>query len=70
MADASAPALRFLSLFVPDLADAVARYTAMLGVAPTAQDADAPTAHPYAAISAPFAPSSAPISSFEYPGPQ
>src|SRR5512143_981855 len=41
MADSSAPALRFLSLFVPDLADAVARYAAMLGVAPTA--------HPYAA---------------------
>jgi catechol 2,3-dioxygenase-like lactoylglutathione lyase family enzyme len=49
MPHSSPPALRFVSLFVPDLEDAVARYTAVLGVEPSSHDADAPTPHPYAA---------------------
>ena len=43
------PRARFLSLFVPDLDDAVARYAAMLGVEPTREPGAAPSPHPYAA---------------------
>ncbi|MFH1464800.1 MAG: hypothetical protein ABIO70_10475 [Pseudomonadota bacterium] len=43
------PSLRFLSLFVPDLPAAAARYAAFLGMAPVLDDPDVPRAHPYAA---------------------
>jgi hypothetical protein len=42
------PSLRFLSLFVPDLAAATERYQAVFGVAPQADDSVAPSPHPYA----------------------
>ncbi len=45
---AQPPRLQFLSLFVPDLAAATQRYEAVFGVAPTAEDADPPSPHPYA----------------------
>lgn len=41
------PAVKFLSLFVPDLEDAARRYEAILGVAPTAQPRNAPPRHPF-----------------------
>jgi hypothetical protein len=41
--------LRFISLFVPSLSDAVPRYTALLGVEPSQQTGAAPTPHPFAA---------------------
>lgn len=43
------PTVRFLSLFVDDLAGAAARLSALLGVVPRADDApgDAPSPHPY-----------------------
>jgi hypothetical protein len=39
--------LRFLSLFVPNLAEAVGRYQALLGVAPSAGSGAAPAPHPF-----------------------
>jgi len=48
-----APRLRFLSLFVPDLATAARRYREVLGVAPVEETgpalAPAPSPHPFAA---------------------
>ncbi len=49
MAMAQPPTLRFLSLFVPDLAAATQRYQAVFGVAPTTDDGVAPSPHPCAA---------------------
>ncbi len=43
------PALRFISLFVPSLAEAIPRYQALLGVAPSAGSDPAPEPHPFAA---------------------
>lgn len=43
------PHLRFLSLFVPDLAAASQRYEAIFGVPPLAADTAPPSPHPYAA---------------------
>lgn len=43
------PQLRFLSLFVPDLEAAAARYAAFLGIEPVRDDPDVPRDHPYAA---------------------
>lgn len=43
------PALRFISLFVPSLAEAVPRYQALLGVAPAEDTGAAPAPHPCAA---------------------
>ncbi|MBN2192704.1 MAG: hypothetical protein JW751_07785 [Polyangiaceae bacterium] len=40
--------LRFISLFVPSLAEAVPRYQALLGVAPSDGPGDAPMPHPFA----------------------
>ena len=45
---AQPPCLRFLSLFVPDLAAATQRYEAVFGVSPQTDDRDAPSPHPYA----------------------
>jgi hypothetical protein len=42
------PALRFLSLFVPDLDAAAQSYEQVLGVAPSATPASAPAPHPFA----------------------
>ncbi len=39
--------LRFISLFVPNLADAVGRYQALLRVAPSAESGAAPAPHPF-----------------------
>lgn len=47
--EAKRPALRFLSLFVPDLTKAVKSYERILGVAPTKESSAAPTPHPFAA---------------------
>jgi catechol 2,3-dioxygenase-like lactoylglutathione lyase family enzyme len=44
-----APRLRFLSIFVPDLAAATQRYEAVFGVPPVKDDGDPPSPHPYAA---------------------
>lgn len=41
------PAIRFLSLFVPDLAQARTRYESMLGVAPVERDPDCLAPHPF-----------------------
>jgi hypothetical protein len=54
---ASPPTIRFLSLFVPNLADAARRYQAVLGVAPSTRaespgspgPRSAPAPHPFAA---------------------
>lgn len=43
------PALRFLSLFVPDLEQAAAAYAHVLGVEPREAPRHAPRSHPYAA---------------------
>ena len=43
------PRLRFVSLFVPDLEDAAARYAAVLGVVPSEPAPGAPRPHPFAA---------------------
>jgi len=43
------PSLRFISLFVPSLADAVPRYRALLGVEPSETTGAAPPRHPFAA---------------------
>jgi catechol 2,3-dioxygenase-like lactoylglutathione lyase family enzyme len=43
------PELKFLSLFVPDLAEATERYQVVLGVRPTEDDGTAPSPHPFAA---------------------
>jgi hypothetical protein len=43
------PRVRFLSLFVPDLDAAAARYAAVLGVAPRTDAGVAPARHPFAA---------------------
>jgi hypothetical protein len=43
------PTLRFLSLFVPDLADATRRYSELFGVEPRRVDTQAPHVHPFAA---------------------
>ena len=40
--------LRFISLFVPSLQQAVPRYQALFGVAPSAGSASAPAPHPFA----------------------
>ena len=42
------PELRFLSLFVPDIQAATARYAAFLGVEPERDDPDVPRDHPFA----------------------
>jgi hypothetical protein len=42
-------ALRFLSLFVPDLVEAQRRYEAILGVSAQEDDRSAPSPHPFAA---------------------
>lgn len=44
-----APQMRFLSLFVPDVAAAAARYTAIFGVEPQDGPGSAPSPHPFAA---------------------
>ncbi len=44
----SKPALRFLSLFVPDLDDARRRYETIFGIEPSTTDGDAPPKHPFA----------------------
>ncbi len=41
--------LRFVSLFVPDLAEAAKTYEALLGVAPIEGPSPAPARHPFAA---------------------
>jgi len=43
----SRPALRFLSLFVPDLPDAARRYEAIFGVPPMQRASAAPHRHPF-----------------------
>ena len=43
------PSLRFISLFVPSLGDAVPRYRALLGVEPSETTGAAPPRHPFAA---------------------
>jgi len=43
------PRLRFLSLFVPDLEDAAARYAAVLGIEPSEPPRSALRPHPFAA---------------------
>jgi len=43
-----APSLRFISLFVPSLAEAVPRYRALLGVEPSERMGAAPAPHPFA----------------------
>ncbi|MBN2196104.1 MAG: hypothetical protein JW751_25025, partial [Polyangiaceae bacterium] len=43
------PVLRFISLFVPSLAEAVPRYQALLGVPPSDGSDAAPKHHPFAA---------------------
>lgn len=42
------PRLRFLSIFVPDLAEAAERYAAVLGAEPIEGTAPAPSPHPFA----------------------
>jgi hypothetical protein len=42
-------ALKFISLFVPSLEEAVPRYAALLGTLPTDRSALAPSPHPFAA---------------------
>ena len=44
------PRLRFLSIFVPDLAGAVRRYREVLGVEPVDGPGAAPREHPFAAL--------------------
>jgi len=46
---ATTPSLRFLSLFVPNLEQAVTLYTHVLGVQPTPTPTHAPATHPFAA---------------------
>lgn len=43
------PKIKFLSLFVPNLAEAVARYQLILGIPPHDSCAAAPAQHPFAA---------------------
>lgn len=43
------PSIRFLSLFVPDLAQARARYELLLGIQPTEGHPDCLVPHPFAA---------------------
>ena len=43
------PQLKFLSLFVPDLAEVAQRYEAVFGITPSEDPGVAPQTHPFAA---------------------